>query len=190
MMELGAAAARRRGPLRRGADLLAGADPLAAADQGRRSSSRRAAARWASALASGIGVQAALPDKTVLAVSGDGGAMYTIQALWSAARHNLPIKFIICNNGSYRLLQLNISQYWSEQGVKDRDFPMSFDLSKPDLQFAEMAKAMGVAGRRVETAEQIVPAVEEMLAHDGPFLLDVVLEGNVHPELIGVRCGQ
>jgi benzoylformate decarboxylase len=53
-----------------------------------------------------------------------------------------------------------------------------------------MAKSLGVAGRRVETAEQIIPAVEEMLAHNGPYLLDVVLEGNVRPELIGVRCGQ
>jgi thiamine pyrophosphate-dependent acetolactate synthase large subunit-like protein len=142
------------------------------------------------ALASSLGVQVAHHGKTVLAVSGDGGAMYTIQALWSAARHNLPVKYIVCNNRSYRLLQANISQYWSEQGVTDRPFPLSFDLSKPDLQFAEMAKALGVAGRRVQTAEEIVPAVEEMLAHDGPFLLDVVLEGNVHPELIGVRCGQ
>jgi benzoylformate decarboxylase len=141
-------------------------------------------------LASGIGVQAALRDRMVLAVSGDGGAMYTIQALWSAARHNLPIKYIVCNNRSYRLLQANISQYWGEQGVTGRDFPLSFDLSKPELRFADMAKSMGVAGRRVETVEQIVPAIEEMLAHDGPYLLDVVLEGNVHPELIGVRCGQ
>jgi thiamine pyrophosphate-dependent acetolactate synthase large subunit-like protein len=141
-------------------------------------------------LASSIGVQSAFPDKTVLAVSGDGGAMYTIQALWSAARHNLPIKYIICNNRSYRLLQLNISQYWGEQGVTGREFPTSFDLSKPDLQFSEMAKALGVAGRRVEKAEEIGPAVAEMLAHNGPFLLDVVLEGHVHPDLIGVRCGQ
>jgi len=141
-------------------------------------------------LASGLGVQAALRDKTVIAVSGDGGAMYTIQALWSAARHDLPVKYIVCNNRSYRLLQANISQYWGEQGVSGRDFPLSFDLSRPDLRFADMAKSMGVAGRRVEMAAEIGPAVEEMLAHNGPFLLDVVLEGNVHPELIGVRCGQ
>lgn len=141
-------------------------------------------------LASGVGVQAALRDKMVLAFSGDGGAMYTIQALWSAARHNLPVKYIICNNRSYRLLQANISQYWSEQGVTGRPFPTSFDLSKPDLRFADMAKALGVAGRRVETAAEIGPALDEMLAHQGPYLLDVILEGDVHPELIGVRCGQ
>jgi benzoylformate decarboxylase len=141
-------------------------------------------------LASAIGVQAALPDNTVLSVSGDGGGMYTIQARWSAARHDLPVKYIVCNNRSYRLLQANISQYWSEQGVTGRDCPLSFDLSQPDLRFADMAKALGVAGRRVETAEDIGPAVEEMLAHKGPFVLDVILEGVVHPHLVGVHCGQ
>ena len=142
-------------------------------------------------LASSIGVQAALRDKTVLAVSGDGGAMYTIQALWSAARHDLPVKYVVCNNRSYRLLQANISQYWGEQGVSGRDFPLSFDLSKPDLQLRRHGEGAwawpGAASRR---PTEIGPAVEEMLAHKGPFLLDVVLEGNVHPELIGVRCGQ
>ncbi|MFN8522591.1 MAG: thiamine pyrophosphate-binding protein [Chloroflexota bacterium] len=142
------------------------------------------------AFASGLGVQAARPDQTVLAISGDGGGMYTIQALWSAARHNLKVKYVVCNNRSYRLLQANISHYWGELGVTGRDFPLSFDLSKPDLEFASVARGLGVAARRVATAAEIVPAIEQALAHDGPFLLDVVLEGDVHPELIGVRCGQ
>lgn len=116
--------------------------------------------------------------------------MYTIQALWTAARHNINAKFVVCNNRSYRLLQLNIQAYWQEQNIPMHDFPLSFDLSKPDIQFAELAKGMGVAAVRVETPEQIGPAIEQALAHAGPFLIDVVLEGNVHPEMIGVRCGQ
>ncbi len=98
-----------------------------------------------------IGAKLAMPDKTVIGVTGDGGAMYTIQALWSAARHNVGAKFIICNNRSYRLLQLNISAYWKEQHVAPHDFPLSFDLSKPELNFAAMAQSMGVPGLRVET---------------------------------------
>jgi benzoylformate decarboxylase len=137
-----------------------------------------------------IGAKLAMPDKTVIGVSGDGGAMYTIQALWSAARHNVGAKFIICNNRSYRLLQLNISAYWKEQQVAAHDFPLSFDLSKPELNFAAMAQSMGVASLRVETPEEIAPAIRQMLAHKGPFLLDVVLEGDVRPEHVGVRCGQ
>ena len=72
--------------------------------------------------------------------------MYTIQALWTAARHNIDVKFIVCNNGSYRLLQLNIDQYWSEQGIEQHDYPLSFDLSKPPMNFAELAQRDGRAG--------------------------------------------
>jgi thiamine pyrophosphate-dependent acetolactate synthase large subunit-like protein len=137
-----------------------------------------------------IGAKLAMPEKTVFGFSGDGGAMYTIQALWSAARHNVGAKFVVCNNRSYRLLQLNIAQYWKELGVAAHDFPLSFDLSKPEINFADMARSMGVPAMRVAKQADIEPAIEAALAHNGPFLLDVILEGNVHPEMIGVRCGQ
>lgn len=137
-----------------------------------------------------IGVKLAHPDKTVIGFSGDGGAMYTIQALWTAARHNVDVKFVICNNRSYRLLQLNISQYWQEQGVPKHDFPLSFDLSEPLLRFDRMAESMDVPAARVERPEQIRAAIENAMNHQGPYLLDVVLEGDVRPEMIGVRCGQ
>lgn len=137
-----------------------------------------------------IGAKFAHPDKTVVGFTGDGGAMYTIQALWSAARHNVDAKFVICNNRSYRLLQLNVSQWWKEVGVAAHPFPLSFDLSKPEIRFDEIARSMGLPGIRIEKAEQIEPAVREALATKGPFLLDVVIEGDTRPELIGVRCGQ
>jgi thiamine pyrophosphate-dependent acetolactate synthase large subunit-like protein len=137
-----------------------------------------------------IGAKLAMPEKTVFGFSGDGGAMYTIQALWSAARHNVGAKFVVCNNRSYRLLQLNIAQYWKELGVAAHDFPLSFDLSKPEINFADMARSMGVPAMRVAKQADIEPAIRAALEHNGPFLLDVILEGNVHPEMIGVRCGQ
>jgi benzoylformate decarboxylase len=107
--------------------------------------------------------------------------MYTIQALWSAARHNLDVKFVVCNNGSYRLLQLNIDQYWKEQQIPKHDFPLSFDLSQPPLKFAELAKALSVEAVRVEKPSEIGPAIKQALAHKGPFLIDLVLEGDTHP---------
>lgn len=138
----------------------------------------------------GIGVKVANPDKTVLAFSGDGGSMYTIQALWTAARHNIGVKFIVCNNGSYRLLQLNIDQFWREQNIEPHDYPLPFDLSQPPLKFAEMAEAMSVPAVRVEKPWDIAAAVKRALATPGPFLIDLVLEGNVHPERVGNTCGQ
>ncbi len=137
-----------------------------------------------------LGVKLAYPDKTVIGFTGDGGGMYTIQALWTAARHNINAKFVVCNNRSYRILQLNIQQYWRTVGIEPHDFPLSFDLSKPDLRFADMAKSMGVEGVRVEKVEEIRPAIARALAHPGPFLLDVVLESETRPDLVGVHCGQ
>ena len=143
-----------------------------------------------SALSGGIGLACARPGQAVAAVSGDGGAMYVIQALWTAARHRLNVKYVICNNRSYRLLQANIQQYWSEIGAAGRPFPLSFDLSRPELDFAEIARALSVPARRVRTQDEIMPAIEAAFAEQGPFLIDVVIEGDVHPELIGLRCGQ
>ncbi|MGK7879447.1 MAG: thiamine pyrophosphate-dependent enzyme, partial [Crocosphaera sp.] len=75
-------------------------------------------------------------------------------------------------------------------GIPVHEYPLSFDLSKPNLKFHEMAKAMGVEAVRVERPEEIEPAIKQALAHDGPFLIDVVIEADVHPDMIGVRCGQ
>jgi thiamine pyrophosphate-dependent acetolactate synthase large subunit-like protein len=88
------------------------------------------------------------------------------------------------------LLQLNISEYWKEIGEPAHEFPLSFDLSKPELRFDQMARSMGVPAARIERVEEIRPAILQALNTPGPFLLDVVIEGNVRPDQIGVRCGQ
>jgi benzoylformate decarboxylase len=137
-----------------------------------------------------IGIKLALPHRAVFGVTGDGGSMYTIQALWSAARHNVDAKFIVCNNRSYRLLQLNIQQYWSQNQTPPHDFPLSFDLSRPDIHFAELSQSLGVPAVRVERTDQIEPAIRQALDHSGPFLIDVVLDGDVQPDMIGPTCGQ
>lgn len=123
-----------------------------------------------------IGAKLANPDKTVIGLTGDGGSMYTIQALWTAARYKIDAKFVICNNHSYKLLQLNIFNYWLEQDLPESEYPLSFNLSKPDIRFAEMAHSMGIEGVRVEKPDEIVPAIKQALAHNGPFLIDVVIE--------------
>jgi thiamine pyrophosphate-dependent acetolactate synthase large subunit-like protein len=137
-----------------------------------------------------IGAKLANPGKTVVGFTGDGAAMYTIQALWTAARHNIDAKFVVCNNASYRLLQLNIDEYWKERGIAKHDFPLSFDLSRPAIRFDELARAQGVQAVRVEKAWEIAPAIEQALAHAGPFLIDLVLDGDTHPERVGNTCGQ
>ena len=126
-----------------------------------------------------IGLKLALPDKTVVGFSGDGGAMYTIQALWSAAHHDIGAKFVVCNNRSYQLLKLNVQQYWRERSVADHGFPRSFDLGAPEIRFDELARAMGVPASRVESAEEVAPAIAEALAAEGPYLIDLMLHQEV-----------
>lgn len=137
-----------------------------------------------------IGVKLANPGRTVIGFTGDGGSMYTIQALWSAVRHNVDAKFVICNNASYKLLQLNVQAYWKDQGIAEHEFPLSFDLSHPPIRFDEMARSMGVTAVRVEKPHEVEPAIRMMLGHPGPFLLDLVLQGDTRPEMIGLKCGQ
>jgi benzoylformate decarboxylase len=131
-----------------------------------------------------IGIKLAHPERTVIGLSGDGGSMYTIQALWTAAHHRIGAKFVICNNHSYRLLKFNLQDYWAAQGLKPQvpaSFPNCFDLHEPDLDFVGLAKAMGVSGVRVTQPAEIAPAIQTMLDHNGPFLIDLVVDGSVPP---------
>lgn len=120
-----------------------------------------------------LGIKLAHPDKTVIGFTGDGGSMYTFQSLYTAVRHDIGAKFVICNNRSYKLLDLNIEQYWRERGVRSHAYPTPFDLSHPDLGFAEIARGFGVDGVRVDTKDQVADAVKRMLADDRPFLVDL-----------------
>lgn len=131
-----------------------------------------------------IGLKLAYPDKTVIGFSGDGGSMYTIQALWTAAHYKIGAKFVVCNNHSYELLKLNMQQYWRERQLPEREFPASFDLRDPDIRFDELARAMGVQAVRVETPEQIGPAIRQALADDAPFLIDLVIAGEVPDHVV------
>lgn len=127
-----------------------------------------------------LGIKLAHPDKTVIGFTGDGGSMYTIQALWTAARYNIGAKFVICNNQSYMLLKLNILQYWQEQvGDPVHEFPHSFDLDKPVVNFAKLAESMGVPAVCVDRPEHVEAAVKQMLETDGPFLVDMVISNAV-----------
>jgi benzoylformate decarboxylase len=140
-----------------------------------------------------IGAKLAHPERTVVGFTGDGGSMYTIQALWTAAHHRIGAKFVILNNGAYQLLRLNIQQYWKDLGLPENPFPESFTLGDPDLQFHQLAGAMGVDGVRVERREQIGPALDAALADDRPFLIDLVVHNDVRQDIARAkhaRAGQ
>lgn len=129
------------------------------------------------ALPGALGVKLAHPDRPVVALSGDGSAMYSIQALWTAAHHDLAVVFVILNNREYRILKHNMDTYRQRFGAKpDRGYP-NMDLVGPDLGFVDLARGMGVEAERVDKPDDLRPALERALAARRPFLLDVVIEG-------------
>ncbi|MSQ27372.1 MAG: thiamine pyrophosphate-binding protein [Dehalococcoidia bacterium] len=124
-----------------------------------------------------LGAQLARPDRKVVGVCSDGAAMYSITALWTAAHHNIPVTYVMLGNGSYRILKLNMVEYLGSK-AKDRKF-VELDLNNPPLRFDLLANAMGVPSRRVERPEEIASALREGIAHNGPYLIDVAMEGPV-----------
>lgn len=128
-----------------------------------------------------IGMKLAHPGRPVLAFVGDGGAMYTYQGLWSAAREEAGIKVVVCNNHRYDLLNRNIDQYWRERDIPAHRHPRSFDLSTPEIDFVGLARALGVEGMRVDKPELVDEAVGRLLADDRPFLVDLLTDDLVGP---------
>jgi benzoylformate decarboxylase len=128
-------------------------------------------------LAGAIGASVGHPGRPVLCLSGDGSAMYSIQALWTAARHRLPIVFVILANREYRVLKHNLDLYRQRfDAASDKPYPQ-MDLGDPALGFVAMAQGMGVAGECVTKADDVAPAVARAFAAGGPRLVEVVIEG-------------
>ncbi|MBK8210979.1 MAG: thiamine pyrophosphate-binding protein [Rhodospirillales bacterium] len=127
-----------------------------------------------------IGVKIAHPDRTVIGFGGDGGALYTFQSLWTAAHYRVAAKFVVCNNRSYRLLKDNLVVYWRDMNIQQTNFPPSFDIHDPEIDYVALAKGLGVPGLRVTKPGEMAGAISAMLSHDGPFLIDLIMEDSVH----------
>ena len=127
-----------------------------------------------------LGVKLANPDRPVVAFAGDGSAMMTIQGLWTAANSDIPVVYVICNNSAYRILKVNMDLYkdqvLGEDARESRYMGMDFPIRSD---FAGIAEAMGVKGRRVEDPEELRPAMQEALSLGGPALLDVIIDGSL-----------
>jgi len=128
-------------------------------------------------LSGAIGVKVAMPDRPVVAVSGDGSAMYSIQALWTAAHHRLAIVFVVLSNRQYRILKHNVD-VWRQNFQPGTQLPyQQMDLTGPDLDFVHLATGMGVEAVRVEQADAIAPALAAAVAANRPYLVEIAIEG-------------
>ena len=121
-------------------------------------------------LPASIGVAMAQRDK-VIAILGDGSAMYAIQGLFSAFQEQPDVSFVILNNGAYAAL----TGFSAEFGMNEVP---GCDLA--GLDFVKLAEAQGLPARRVETVEEIDAALNWSFGQSGPSLLDVRIEYAVH----------
>ena len=137
---------------------------------------RGGALGWA--MPGALGVKLAHPDRPVLAVVGDGASMYTVQALWTASRYNIPVVYAICNNQAYRILKVNMEVYLRDM-LDDRERASDYvgmDFANR-LDLAMMAQAMGVHGERVDDPAEIGPAIKRAFESGKPALLDITISG-------------
>ena len=128
-------------------------------------------------VAGALGVAVAETKRPILCVSGDGSSMYSIQALWTAAHHDLPIVFVILSNREYRVLKHNIDAYRARFEVKSNKPYAHMDLTGPVLGFVDMARGMGIAGTHVTKADDIQKAVAAAFASGKPHLIEIEIEG-------------
>jgi benzoylformate decarboxylase len=130
-------------------------------------------------LPAAIGVKLALPARPVVGLIGDGSAMYTCQALWTAARYRVGVTFVILNNSSYRILKQRIHAMKGLAAQADRYVAM--DLDDPRVDFVRLAESLGVPAERIEKVTEVGPALGRALAAGGPTLLDVELDRSFKP---------
>jgi len=127
-------------------------------------------------IAGALGVKVAQPQRPVLCVSGDGSAMYHIQALWSAARLGLNIVFVILNNNEYRVLKHNLDAYRQRFDAQSNEPYPYMDIG-PELDFVSLARGMGVAATSVRAPGDLQGCVEAAFASGKPHLIEVRVAG-------------
>ncbi|MGY1914444.1 acetolactate synthase large subunit [Blastococcus sp. SYSU DS0973] len=121
-----------------------------------------------------LGAAVACPDRPVIGIQADGSAMYTISSLWSYAREQADITTIICDNGSYAILQHELSRVGAANDGERA--ARLLDLGGPRLDFVSIAQGMGVPATRATTADELAEQLQGALAEPGPHLIDAVLQ--------------
>ena len=130
-------------------------------------------------LPAAIGAKLALPDRPVVALVGDGSAMYTVQGLWTAARYRLPIVWVIFNNTSYRILKQRLVML---RGLAEQaDKFVGMELNDPAIDFVGLARSLGIDGQRAKTVKDATDLIGKALKDGTAMLIDVDMERGYKP---------
>ncbi|HZC96321.1 MAG TPA: acetolactate synthase large subunit [Bradyrhizobium sp.] len=119
------------------------------------------------------GAAVACPDRKVVCLHGDGGAMYTLQALWTQARESLDVTTLIFANRSYAILNIELGRVGAGT-PGPRAFSM-LDLHNPELDWVKLASGMGVEASRATSVEELAAQFASAMKHRGPRLIEIVV---------------
>lgn len=125
---------------------------------------------WAGAIG------AAKLGSPTIAFIGDGGFHYAPQAIWNAARHQLKLGLVVANNAEYGLLYANINAALTGRQIDHTTIPNPHYYDLPAIDYVSIGQGYGVPGMRVEKEKQMAEAIDRMIAAEGPFLIDLVLQ--------------
>ena len=125
-------------------------------------------------LPASVGVSLAHPNRPVVCFSGDGSAMYSIQALWTAAHHRLPLNVVIANNGGYRIIKQRLLAFHSD------DHYVGMDFADPPVDFAGLARSLGLEAMRISEPAELQPKLSDAFARPGAKLIEVMVDGTVN----------
>ena len=130
-------------------------------------------------LPASIGAKIALPERPVVALVGDGSAMYTVQGLWTAAHDRIPVVWVIFNNLSYRILKQRLVMY---RGLAEQaDKFVGMELTDPAIDFIGLARSLGVAAEHAATEKDVTDLIAQGLASNAPLLIEVPTDRNYKP---------
>jgi benzoylformate decarboxylase len=124
-------------------------------------------------LPASVGASLANPERSVVCYSGDGSAMYSIQALWTAARHKLPLTVVIVNNGGYRIIKQRLLSFHGDDNY------IGMDFADPPVDFSGMARALGLEAIRIFDPRALKPTLADAFNRPGTKLIEVMVSNAV-----------
>jgi acetolactate synthase-1/2/3 large subunit len=120
-----------------------------------------------------LGAAVACPDRKIVCPHGDGGAAYTMQALWTMAREKLDVTTVIFANRSYAILNIELQRVGAI-GAGAKALSM-LDLHNPEINWASIATGLGVEASRAQTSEEFVAQYESAMKQRGPRLIEALI---------------
>ena len=118
-----------------------------------------------------------LPHRPVVALVGDGGSLYTIQALWTAAHERVPVIAVVLNNRSYRILKQRTRALGGHSAASGKYLAM--DLVDPEIDLVGLARAFGVDAVAATTIPDVLTAVADGLSSGRPLVVDAAVDGEL-----------